>query len=60
MTLDPGSGLPTGQTVIEDFPDVTSKQCSEHWRREFIDVRGVLRTGLRRPHRPGPRLGAGL
>jgi hypothetical protein len=33
MTLDPGSGLPTGPTVIEDFPDVTSKQCSEHWRR---------------------------
>jgi hypothetical protein len=24
--------------VIEDFPDVTSEQCAEYWRREFIDA----------------------
>ncbi|MGH9230158.1 MAG: LuxR C-terminal-related transcriptional regulator [Acidimicrobiales bacterium] len=38
MTVDPGTGMPTGPTLVEDLPPVTSEQCSEHWRREFIDA----------------------
>jgi DNA-binding NarL/FixJ family response regulator len=58
MTLDPGSGLPTGPTVIEDFPDVTSEQCSEHWRREFIDADVNRFDALGRARRPAAALRA--
>jgi hypothetical protein len=58
MSIDPGSGLPTGPTVIEDFPDVTSEQCSEHWRREFIDADVNRFDVLGRAERPAAALRA--
>jgi DNA-binding CsgD family transcriptional regulator len=38
MAVDPGTGFPTGPTRVENLPDVTAAQCSEHWRREFVDA----------------------
>jgi DNA-binding CsgD family transcriptional regulator len=37
VTTDPGTGLPTGPTLIEDLDEVSPAQCSEHWRHEFVD-----------------------
>ncbi|MGH9250453.1 MAG: LuxR family transcriptional regulator, partial [Acidimicrobiales bacterium] len=58
MTIDPGTGLPTGPTLIEDFPDVTSEQCSEHWRREFVDADVNRFDALVRAARPAAALRA--
>ena len=38
VTTDPGTGLPTGPTRVEDLDGVSAAQCSENWRREFVDV----------------------
>ena len=37
VTTDPGTGLPTGPTRVEDLEGVSAAQCSENWRREFVD-----------------------
>jgi DNA-binding CsgD family transcriptional regulator len=35
VTTDPATGLPSGPTRLDDIDNVTSTECSEHWRREF-------------------------
>jgi DNA-binding CsgD family transcriptional regulator len=37
VSTDPGTGLPNGPTVLDGVEGVSAAQCSEHWRREFLE-----------------------
>jgi DNA-binding CsgD family transcriptional regulator len=36
VSTDPATGLPTGPTRLDNVEGITSSQCSEHWRYEFV------------------------
>lgn len=37
LMTDPGTGLPTGPTLLENFEGISADDCSRHWRQEFVE-----------------------